>query len=87
MIDRINKAINEVSHLIGIRNTNDNITITVSCSDKEIDRISKEVYEEAERTGILHKVETSEPNNDPDKIRITKFQSPLGKLILIPNGE
>ncbi len=44
--EALNKALTEVSHLLGIRNTNDNITITVTASDKEIQELSDKVMEE-----------------------------------------
>jgi len=85
-IDRINDALTSVSQKLGLRNTNDNITITISCSEKEIERISKEVYEGAERMGLFHKI-VKDADYSPDKVRVTQYQSPLGKLILIPNGK
>lgn len=86
IIDRINGLLSQVSRELGIRNLNDNITITVNCSEEETKRIENEIYKAAEKMGIVHKIDKVD-NPDLGRIRITSFQSPLGKLNLIPNGK
>lgn len=83
MIDKINELFNHISRELGIRNLNNNIIIEIGCSEQDRERIFKEIFGEAEKRGIVNKIS----GGDVDKIKLSIYQSPLGKLKLVLNGK
>lgn len=84
MINKLNELFSTISRELGIRNNN--ITITISCSEEDIQKFSDLLTEEAEKIGTVTMIDQVK-HGGVGKIRYTSYQSPLGKLKFELNGK